>query len=523
MKRITLIALLSGLGIIAAQAGNNTAEKDSSPSYKISNEVLKETNFRNAPWMESNNTAGLAFRPFEMYKDLNINYENNAGEFRKQQEAAKRNNVTLNTSGSTYIGKFLVWGRFSFRNIFDKGCNMNALMYEIDEDMPYYPIDTTKNSGWQKQEYDLQAKLASPVLWDRVSFGVDVRYINKVGAKQLDPRAETYKYSLNIKPSVAIQLGKSLIGLSGIYQNGFERSDPSNENNWVDQAVFLHKGLGESIRAKVGGNDGIKEYMFSNNQFGGALQYGYAGNAELLADLSFLKSITHVISNPKLPFKEGSTDKTDIQGKITLLFGQNKSNRLWIDGQYKTTAGTEYIQKITTESVTNQYYMVISQNNMSKFTSMVASFGYDHQFGAGDPKGYDWIIGANGDFLMRNEIYFLPESRFNATTAFANVFGGKQFKFKSSSLLVKLNGGYGLGLGSNYTFTGKNATYIPVQMYRNNSEYYKTGYAKAGGHISYTLNTKKIGYVFNVMADYIKPMGFDTDRIIAKASFGIVF
>ena len=169
MKRITLIALLSGLGIIAAQAGNNTAEKDSSPSYKISNEVLKETNFRNAPWMESNNTAGLAFRPFEMYKDLNINYENNAGEFRKQQEAAKRNNVTLNTSGSTYIGKFLVWGRFSFRNIFDKGCNMNALMYEIDEDMPYYPIDTTKNSGWQKQEYDLQAKLASPVLWDRVS------------------------------------------------------------------------------------------------------------------------------------------------------------------------------------------------------------------------------------------------------------------------------------------------------------------------------------------------------------------
>lgn len=520
MKRITLIALLAGLSVYGAQANNNNAQTEDT-SFKISNEVLKENNFRNAPWMESNNTAGLAFRPIEMYKDLNLSYENNSGEFRLAQDVNNRNKITANTSGSTYLGKFLVWGSFSFRNIIDKGCNMNALMYEIEDDMPYYPVDTTKNSRWQKQEYELQAKLASPVLWDMVSFGIDVRYQNKVGAKQLDPRAETFKYSVNLKPSVAVRLGQNLIGISGVYQNGYERSDPSNENNWVDQAVYLHKGLGVSKQDKVGGNSGLKNYMFSNNILGGAIQYGFYGKSELLADLSFEKIANNVISNPKLPYKEGSTATTDIKGKVTYLFGEHKSNNLWVSGQYRMTSGTEYAQAIKTESSTNQYWEVTTELLMSNFKRMHVSIGYDHQFGNDDPRGYDWIVGANGELLMRNEFYLDPQSIFNATTALANVFGGKQFKFKSSSLLVKLNGGYGLGLGSDYTFAGKNT--IAVDMYKKNSEYYSTSYIKAGGQVSYTINTKKVGYVFNANADYFKPMGFTSDRLVAKATFGILF
>ena len=522
MKRITLISLLFSLSALCAQAVNNTAT-ESVPSYKINNAVLMETNFRNAPWMESNNTAGLAFRPFEMYKDLNVSYNNYSGKFRLQQEATNSNSINVNTSGSTYLGKFLVWGSFSFQNTIDQGCNLNALMYEVEDDMPYYPIDTTKNSRWQKQKYELQAKLASPVLWDRVAFGVDFNYVNKVGAKQLDPRAETYKYSLNVKPSVTVRLGESYIGLSGIYQNGHERSVPSNENNWIDQKIFRHKGLGESVIDKVGGNEGIKTYKFKNNIFGGALQYGYAGNSELLADISFMKNKTEVIENPELPYIEGRTDRTEINAKITYLFGEDKSNNIWVHGQYRATEGTECIQKYTTESATNQYYKVISENIMSKYTNILVSFGYDHQFGSGDSRGYDWIVGVNGDFLMKNEIYFMPESTLNATTIFANVFGGKQFKFKTSSLLVKLNGGYGMGLGAEYIFLGKNQTSTPVEMYKNNCEYLNTSYAKGGGSVSYTFNFSKIGCIASVMADYIKPLGVETDRLAVKASLGIVF
>lgn len=511
MKRITLISILSVLGAFCAQAGN------------INSQVLKDNNFRNSLWMESSNTAGLAFRPFDMYKDLDLKYENNSGDFHASQDASNINNISLNTSGSAHLGKFTVWGKFSFSNIFEKGRNMNALMYETEVDMPYYPIDTTKNSPWTKQAYNLQAKLISPVLWNLVSFGIDVNYVNNVGAKQLDPRAETYRYYINLKPSAAFRFGKNLIGLNAVYKNGFERSKPSNENNWVSQAVYLHKGLGEAVRGKVGDNDGIKEYMFTNNMYGGGLQYGYCGNVELFADLGFVIKKTDVVSQPKLPKKEGSTNKKEINADIKFLFGEYKSDNLWIKANYGKTGGTEYIQKLTVESATDQYWNVISSNVMSSYKNMTASLGYDHQFGASDARGYDWVVGGQADFLMRKDIYNLPISKFKATTVAADVFGGKQFKFKASSLLVKIDGGYGKSLGSEYIYGGTNPKYESVNMYKAESEYYSTDYAKAGCRVAYTINTKRLGFVINAAADYIKPLGATGHRLYANTSFGILF
>ena len=80
-----------------------------------------------------------------------------------------------------------------------------------------------------------------------------------------------------------------------------------------------------------------------------------------------------------------------------------------------------------------------------------------------------------------------------------------------------------MSLGSTYEFGGKNNTYKSVQMYKEEKSYYEANYANAGGLVCYTLNTKKVGYIFNIAADYIKPLGVNNDRLFATASFGIVF
>ncbi len=524
MKRIILIALLSGLGIYGAQAGNDTAKKTTGyNTYTISSQVLKENNFRNALWMESGNTAGLAFRPFTIYKDLDINYIHKSGKYRQAQDAGTINNVSLTTSGSAYLGKFIVWGKFSFRNIFEKDRNMNVLMYEVEPDMPYYPIDTTRNSGWTKQEYELQAKLVSPILWEKVSFGADVNYVNKVGAKHLDPRAETYKYYIAIRPSATVRLANHLIGINGFYYNSYERSDPGNMNNWVTQPVYLHKGLGESIRGKVGDNDGIKDYLFSSDSYGGGIQYGYVGNIELIADVSYTIKNTDVVSTPLLPKNEGSTKRTDIKGNVAILFGKNKSDKLWIDVLKRSTQGTEYVTKIVTISSTEQYWQVLSQNIMSNYNLLNGAIGYDHQFGASNSRGYDWIVGGYANFMMRTENYTLPSSKFSATTASVEVFGGKQFKFKKSSLLIKIDGGYGMSLGSEYVFGGKNKDYQPVKLYQADCKYFNTPSVKIGGDVAYTINARKVGFIIKADADYFKPLGITSDRLYANASFGITF
>ena len=222
MKRIIVLsALFVSLCPSVAQAGGF--------EDRISSTALKETEIRNSLWLGSSSAAGLAFRPYRIFNTLDLNYNGEYGEYRALGEGKSSTEVSLDTEGAAYLGKFLVTGDFSFKNTFDQDALYNVLLYELEDNMPYYPMDS-KSSGWKRQSYELGAGLTSPVLWDKASFGIDLEYYTKVGAKQLDPRTETYKYGLQLRPSVTVRLGESLLGLSVLYTDGFEMSEPSNNN-----------------------------------------------------------------------------------------------------------------------------------------------------------------------------------------------------------------------------------------------------------------------------------------------------
>ncbi len=514
MKRIALIGLLFGLGISGARAGDSP--------YTINSQVLKENNFRNSLWMESYNAAGLAFRPFRLYNDLDISYDGEFGEFRPQQQATGMNSISLNTSGSTYLGKFLIWGGFSFRNIFEQGVEYNAMSYGIEDDMPYFVADANP-SPWQKQEYDLQAKIASPVLWERVSFGLGVHYVTKVGAKQLDPTVETYKYNIEIVPSVTVNLGKGhYLGINGLYDNQFEIANPSLNNQWESQRVYIGRGLGEAFTHKIGDNDGMQDSMFSTSRYGGGIQYGYSGNVEFIADFNFIIKDVLMRNNPKQPRTYGGTRRNGITGRIELLFGEGRSNRLQLDGEYRDTRGTEYTQAFNS-SAGMQLWETLSTVEMSSYRYTSARLGYDHQFGASDKRGYSWMVGAGAAFEMKDDSYYLPASSFNYTNAMAEVFGARQFKFRKSSLLIRLEAGYSLNLGGEYVYGGSYPDYPTVELYRQDIIFHTADLFKAGGRISYTINVKRVNFAFNLTADWFRPAGMDMDRTVCKGSFGIIF
>ena len=514
MKRIAIIGLLLGAGALCARAGDNP--------YRIDSQVLKEDNFRNSLWMESYNVAGLAFRPFRIYNDLDISYDGEFGSFRPQQQATERNNISVNTSGSTYLGKFLVWGSFSFRNIFDEGVKYNAMSYEIEDDMPYFVADANP-SPWQRQEYDVQAKLASPVLWDRLSFGLGVHYVTKVGAKQIDPTCETYKYSIEIVPSVTVSLGKGhYIGINGLYDNRFEMSDPDLNNYRETQRVYISRGLGEAYTHKIGDNDGMQNSMYNTSRYGGGLQYGYAGDVELIADFGYVLKNTLMRNNPEQPRTYGEANQSDITGRIELLFGRYRSNHLYLNGEYRSTKGTEYTQSFNSDPG-KQQWETLSTAEMSSYSWMQAKIGYDHQFGASDERGYSWMTGAEADFRMKDDSYYLPASSYNHTNASVEAFGAKQFKFRKSSLQVRLQAGYNISLSGEYVYGGSFPDYPTVDLYTQDIIYYTSDWLKVGGRISYTINVRKINFAFNLAADWYKPTGLDTDRTVCKASFGIIF
>lgn len=513
MKRIiALSVILGGLGSISALAAE--------PSEPIRNIVLQETAIRNSLWYGSSSAAGLAFKPYGLFNTLSFDYDGEFGEYRKLGAGKSSSDISVGTSGAAYVGKFLTTGGFSFKNIFEKDALYNVLMYELEDNMPYYPIDD-KSSGWNKQEYLLNAGLSSPILWDMVSFGIKVDYTTKVGAKQLDPRGETYKYGIIVTPSVAVRLGRSLIGLSGTYSNGFERGTVSNNNHWIDPKVWQHRGLGESTQNKVGGNDGMKTHIYNTQRFGGALQYSLSES--LFIEASFELRTTMGKENPKLPKRLGSIKENDINVDAAWIFGKDGSNKLSFNASCSLTDGIEYVQKLNTTAY-QQEWMVLSENNMSTFTGVNARLSYDHLFGASDPKGYDWKVGGEAKFEMFDQSYLAPASTSNAMRLYAGALADKHFKMRKSSLLVGVHAGYALGLGEGYKCLSAKAYPAPIAMMNEQSAWLNASYVKAGGRVDWTITSgSKVNWVLGGKVSYIGALDLNKSRILCSATFGILF
>lgn len=513
MKRIiVLTAMFVSLGATLARAGE--------PGGDVNSAVLKETVVRNSLWRGSPSAAGLAFQPYTVFNTLDLGYNGAFGEYRKIGDGKASNEIAVSTAGAAYLGKFLVTGDFSFKNIIDKDALYNVLRYEIEDNMPFYPMDD-KSSGWTRQAYELHASLTSPVLWDFVSFGVSGEYFTKVAAKQLDPRGESYSYGALIRPSVAFSFGESVLALNGLYADYYERSTPSNNNNWESPKIWQHRGLGESTQGKVGGNDGMKTIVYRTTKLGGGLQYSYADALYIGAE--FIHRTTDAKENLSLPKRLGSIAENDITLDAAWLFGENKSDKLSLGGKFSLTDGIEYVQKLNTTAF-QQEWMVISSNSMSTYTDVRAHLGYDHLFGAGDARGYSWKVGAEADFRIFDQSYLSPASTSNAMRAYGGVLADKQFKFRNSALLLGVNCGYAAGFGSGYVCGNGKAYATPKAAMQEQLDFLNADYIKAGGRAELSIETgTKVNWLIAARADWIGATALGKDRIAASFSFGILF
>jgi hypothetical protein len=410
-----------------------------------------ELNQAKATWFNSNNAAGMILTPLSDFGTLSVGYDWKVGDYKLQQEGNLKT-LDINTSGSRPLGKARVWGEFSYQNITQEDTKFNTLRLTLDPDMPYILADS-RLSYFKKQTYNMTMKAATPVLWDLVAFGATANYYTKSGAKQIDPRCESFEYGIEVKPSAVFTFGDHSAGLTFMYKNAFDRYSPLNSNNQQDQPAFNLRGVGTFVDVVVGSFGGLGTYYYKTNRLGGALQYGYQGlNAKVLAEGYYTYQVIDVFHSPSKPRRMGSTIQHVAGGNLqTVLEGDSFTNKITLDGYMRSTDGIEYIQMIDATYEVQQW-VTIAKFIRSKYDFTGLSLKYDLYKDSG--AGYDWMAGIQGQYTDRLDTYILPESSFKAENVYGEIYGKKNFMVGNNSIVVGLSAGYNYNMAGEHIYNG---------------------------------------------------------------------
>lgn len=402
------------------------------------------------------NAAGAVLDQTRRYAEVGLGYAISDGDFNRPQGGRYRSDLLFNTEGGGSVGKFYMWGAFDYTWSKIKDALYNCSVADPFRGMPYYLADLNP-SDWVHQNYDLQARLASPRIGRTAIFGLNLRYRNTIAAKQVDPRPETYYYKIDIQPSVIFTLGEHHnIGLTFEYYNLREDVEMTLSNLEQAQHFFIMKGLGY-FTSDLGGNYVRRQY--NGNSVGGELQYNFKGDVNLIVTGSWARKVEDVtVPIATQPKKQGSVVddrlKVSLAANTTTRGGYTHSVRL--SYQDRAIDGIEYVQKYD-NNYESQDWITIWKGIRSQYRTHHIDFNYDLM--RGYEAEYSFRTGVLADYNRQNDIYLVPTP--STTELISNTKIGAYFKknFRIGSryngrLLCGLTAQYNINLDGTYDYHG---------------------------------------------------------------------
>jgi hypothetical protein len=178
------------------------------------------------------------------FSDISVKYKGEYGTFHRTQ-AGK--NITgymfdaegaVNPSEKTYMS-----GGFHFSQNYKNSVSYSSIINPY-RGTPYQLADST-DSNWRIQNYSMWTKLATELVEDKLSAGVFLSLDVARGAKMIDPRPKSNNNRIEAAPSLTLNLGKSRVGASFIYERLNEQTNFILYNSSESQKIFAFKGLGQ--------------------------------------------------------------------------------------------------------------------------------------------------------------------------------------------------------------------------------------------------------------------------------------
>jgi len=398
MKKILIPILL--LTVISAEAQDTL----SSLSGKL--EILPYRQL----WIGSSNAAGIAQGYIPEIGQAKVASTLKEGAFRRPQQAGSDRDVSFYSEKYQSLNKLKLYGSFDFRQSWQNNLEWNALLNPYRR-MPYILADSV-GGEWKRQEYNLKLKAASAALADgKLSVGAGLNYYVGTGARQNDPRPQSYVYDLTFTPSAILKLSdKFNLGYNFIYEAFRENVSYESSNSTDVQKAYWFTNTGYFLDWQMSALGSYSRYYIGKT-IGSGLQLSYENEGvEGLVGVRYdrRKETSEDGTSPARP--TGRLDENNYS--VTGLLRFNKASHTqqiraeWNshDGEgidYHTASGNAETGWIVTNKdvLTTSYY-----NNASITYSFIRNAANDD---------FKWMAEAGIAFDGRDIRYLKPQMRQN--------------------------------------------------------------------------------------------------------------
>jgi len=422
--------------------------------FQLSSASL-EYNRARSLWFDSGNAAGLATHPLASFNTVDFEYDYETGDYHRMQTGESVADLGFDTQGALAIGKMQLWGHFRYDNISDRGTRFNTVLFDPYDERQIFSVADPRLSDWKRQSYDMEFKAAMS-LGERLAAGLHLRYTDRIAAKQVDPRSESFKYSIELRPSLTWTAGKNMFGLSALYSNMFERSVPVLSNVSEMQEVYLLRGLGNYVRDMVG-SGGLSTIYYHSDTYGGALQYHLSSNSEMFGEIGARYSSTSTRESATQPFNMGSTAMLEFFGSYRLV---RPHANYALTASYRETDATEYTS--VWDMDTGKWDVRTSALG-STYGTLSVSARSDQYFGIMEGCPYKWKLSAYADGVFKDDRYLLPEASFSYSMTSISFEGERLFHLKRDMILdASLRGGVIIPFTAEYSYTGVQKDGLPA-------------------------------------------------------------
>jgi hypothetical protein len=406
--------------------------------------------------LSTNNASGLSYGTMKSYSDVNLTYNFLKGDFRRAQQANLSNNYLFSAEGAITMNKYYLIGGFNFKESFEKDLHYTSIL-DSYRGTPYIIADST-GGNWKKQTYDMWVKIASPVYFSLISFGLDGKLAVGRGAKNIDPRPQANSNSIQVAPSFTLNKRNHSLGADFTYRRFRENSNIILYDTGNPQKIYLLKGMGQYTYDVFSTNE--RERKYSGDGFGGGAQYGYQSEQiKIFLDGTYENYVEDVndIENNK-PRQRGRLYETNWAGNLHVdIYNKRKTIKQTLLAGYNDTkrSGREIIQVFNSSSEVNAWVTDSEAPCRSVTSQKEWNAGYNLYLLDKTETSYKWRFSLNGNLNDYSDEYAVMNSflKFKSSTVSVNAL--RNFNIKESHLLQ-------VGLGGSYRSTwNKKFEYTP--------------------------------------------------------------